>query len=515
MAKKAGNASPGGSPGSGQSTLLGFDVGSSSIKAALLDTRTGALLASAASPRQELAIQADRPGWAEQDPAVWWENVVAAAAQIHAAAPEAWAGVAAIGVSYQMHGLVLLDAAGKLLRPSIIWCDSRAVEIGEKAYHGLGGSACLPRLLNSPGNFTASRLAWVRENEPALFSRAARFLLPGDWVVFRMTGEARTTVSGLSECILWDFQRNARADDVLDWFGIPPGIVPEPAATFSDQGRLGSEAASELALPKGTPVCYRAGDQPNNAFSLGVLDPGQAAATAGTSGVVYGIIDAPAWDAASRVNTFVHVNHAPGRARYGVLLCVSGTGILYSWLRRLLVGDSGSVPYEEMNRVSEQAPLGSDGLRFLPFGNGAERTLENANPGASLLGLDFNRHGIPHLLRAAQEGIVFALRYGLGIMQGMGLDIRTVRAGRSNMFLSPLFRRAFATTTGTRVELFETDGAQGAARGAGVGAGLYASPADAFVGLRAVHTEEPDAGTASAYRDAYGLWEESLKRSLR
>ncbi len=496
-------------------TLLGFDVGSSSIKAALLDARTGTVIAGATSPRQELAIQAERPGWAEQDPAVWWENVVAAAAQVRAAAGRAWEGISAIGVSYQMHGLVLLDSAGRVLRPCIIWCDSRAVEIGDKAYRGLGGPACLPRLLNSPGNFTASRIAWVRENEPAVFSRASRFLLPGDWVVFRMTGEARTTVSGLSEAIVWDFQKDALAEEVLAWFGIPRSMVPEPGPAFSAQGGLTPDAAAELGIAKGTPVCYRAGDQPNNAFSLGVLEPGQAAATAGTSGVVYGIIDSPAWDKASRVNTFVHVNHARGRPRYGVLLCVSGTGILYSWLRRILVGDSGSVPYDEMNRVSEEAPIGSDGLRFLPFGNGAERTLENANPGAALLGLDFNRHGIPHLLRAAQEGIVFALNHGLGIMKGMGLDTRTVRAGRSNMFLSPLFRRAFATTTGTRVELFETDGAQGAARGAGVGCGIYSSPQDAFVGLRAVHTEEPDAGSAAAYGDACGAWEEALRKSLR
>jgi xylulokinase len=499
----------------GDGALLGFDVGSSSIKAVLLDARTGAVVASAASPRTELAIHAERPGWAEQDPEVWWENLMAATAEVRAAAGKAWDAVQAIGVSYQMHGLVLLDKTGKLLRPSIIWCDSRAVDVGEKAFRGLGGKACLPRLLNSPGNFTTSRLAWVKENEPAVFSRAAQFLLPGDWIALRLTGESRTTFSGLSECILWDFPRNARADEVLDWFGIPRGLVPAPVGAFSPQGGLTADAAAALRLPRGTRVCYRAGDQPNNAFSLGVLDPGQAAATAGTSGVVYGIIDRPAWDGASRVNTFVHVNHEPARPRYGVLLCVSGTGILYSWLRRLLVGDTGTVGYDEMNRVSEGAPIGSDGLRMLPFGNGAERTLDNANPGASVLGLDFNRHAIPHLLRAAQEGIVFALCRGLGIMKEMGLDIKTVRAGRSNMFLSPIFREAFATTTGARVELFETDGAQGAARGAGVGAGVYASPKESFVGLRAAHVQEPDNGKAGAYRDAYGAWEEALRRSLR
>ncbi len=499
----------------GDGALLGFDVGSSSIKAVLLDVRSGAAIASAASPKQELAIQAPRPGWAEQDPSVWWDNLLAAAAELRASAGNAWQGVQAIGVSYQMHGLVLLDKAFRVLRPSIIWCDSRAVETGEAAFRGIGEKECLARLLNSPGNFTASKLAWVKENEPGVFARAASFMLPGDWIALKLTGAAGTTYSGLSECILWDFTRNARADAVLDWFGIPHGLVPSPSPSFGVHGTLDAEAAAALGLPRGVPVSYKAGDQPNNAFSLGVLDPGEAAATAGTSGVVYGITDVPRADAASRVNGFLHVNHAPDHPRVGVLLCVNGTGILYSWLRRILVGDSGAVPYDELNRVASGAPLGADGLRILPFGNGAERTLANANPGASMHGLDFNRHGIPHLLRAAQEGIVFAFRYGLEIMNGIGLQTRTVRAGRANMFLSPLFREAFATVTGTRVELFETDGAQGAARGAGVGAGVYPTMKAAFVGLRCVHTEEPSDATAAAYQDAYGAWKETLEKTLQ
>jgi xylulokinase len=493
--------------------LLGFDVGSSSIKAALIDSDTGKVAGSASSPKRELSIDAPRPGWAEQDPEVWWENAVAAALQLKTSAPAAYAAVRAIGISYQMHGLVLLDKAGAVLRPSIIWCDSRAVQIGEKAFKGIGEKVCLSHLLNSPGNFTASKLAWVKENEPEVFARAATFLLPGDWLALRLTGEACTTSSGLSEGILWDFLKGARADLVLDWFGIPSSLAARQVDTFSVQGGLTAAAATALGLKPGTPVCYRAGDQPNNAFSLNVLDPGEAATTAGTSGVVYGIIDTPRFDPASRVNTFVHVNHSARAPRYGVLLCVNGTGILYSWLRRMLVGDSGVVPYDELNRVAAGAPIGADGLCILPFGNGAERTLENRNPGASFLGLDFNRHGIPHLLRAAQEGIVFALNHGLGIMKGMGLDAKTVRAGNANMFLSPLFREAFATVTGARVELYDTDGAQGAARGAGIGAGIYKSAREAFVGLAAVQTAEPEPSRRAAYRDAYERWEEALRKT--
>jgi xylulokinase len=495
--------------------LLGFDVGSSSIKAALVDATTGAVAGSAISPKKELPIEAKHPGWAEQDPMLWWENIVAAAAELKASASKAFDAVRAIGITYQMHGLVLVDKTGGVLRPSIIWCDSRAVQIGEKALRGIGENVCLSRLLNSPGNFTASKLAWVKENEPEIFARAAKLLLPGDWVALRMTGETRTSLSGLSEGILWDFSRQGLADIVLQWYGIPREMIPESAPAFSLQGELSSEAASALGLKKGTPVSYRAGDQPNNAFSLNVLDPGEVATTAGTSGVVYGITADLAHDAGSRVNTFVHVNHSREKPRYGVLMCVNGTGILYSWIRRLLVGDSGAVPYDELNRVAAQAPIGADGLMVLPYGNGAERTLGNRNPGASVLGLDFNRHGIPHLLRASQEGIVFALQYGLGIMKQMGLAVNTVRAGYANMFLSPLFREAFACVTGARVELFNTDGAQGAARGAGIGAGVYATTKEAYVGLKAVQTAEPDRSKVPAYSEAYGRWDEELQKLLR
>ena len=493
--------------------LLGFDIGSSSIKAALLNAETGVVTASASFPKTELAIEAKRPGWAEQDPALWWDNLLAAAAAVKAAAGKEYASVSAIGISYQMHGLVIIDKEGKVLRPSIIWCDSRAVDIGEKAFKGIGEKTCLTRLLNSPGNFTASKLAWVRENEPDVFARVKTFLLPGDWVAFRMTGEACTTPSGLSEGILWDFTKDGRADVVLDWYKIPRERVPEVRPTFSVQGELSAEAAAAMGLRTGIPVSYRAGDQPNNAFSLHVLDPGEAATTAGTSGVVYGVAGKAAYDPLSRVNTFVHVSHAEAAPRYGVLLCVNGTGILYSWMKRILVGESGAVSYNQMNQVAAQAPIGADGLTILPFGNGAERTLENRSTGGSLLGIDFNRHGIPHLLRASQEGIVFALQYGLKIMRDVGIEARTVRAGHANMFLSPIFREAFSTVTGARLELFNTDGAQGAARGAGVGAGVYRSMKEAFVGLTAVKTVDPDKSTEEAYAEAYGRWERALEKS--
>jgi len=491
--------------------LLGYDIGSSSIKASLLEASSGRLVAAATSPKTELSIRAERPGWAEQDPRVWWEHVVAATAEIGVQAGSPLHDVRAVGISYQMHGLVLVDRDLEILRPAIIWCDSRAVEIGERAFATLGPDRCLGRLLNSPGNFTASKLRWVREHEPDIYRRIHRFMLPGDYIAGRLTGEVRTTPSGLSEGILWDYADGRVADLVLDHYDISPDLIPPLVGTFADQGRLTRTAATALGLPAGTPVAYRAGDQPNNALSLNVLHQGEMAATAGTSGVVYGVSGRPVADAQSRVNTFLHVNHTPERPRCGVLLCVNGTGILNSWLKGQC-WSAGTTAYDEMNAAAAQVPVGAAGLSILPFGNGAERTLGNRNLGASIHGLQLTMHTRTHLARAVQEGIVFALHYGIGTLREMGLELGTVRAGHANLFLSPLFCEAFATLTGARIELFQTDGSQGAARGAGIGAGIYPTPGEAFVGLEAVRTIEPRPDLAAAYQEAYNRWSRILER---
>ena len=492
--------------------LMGYDVGSSSIKATLMDADTGKVLASATSPDKELEIIAKQIGWAEQHPGTWWEHVVKATKQIKAEATFDAAGVAAIGISYQMHGLVCVDKNKEVLRPSIIWCDSRAVEIGERAAKDIGAEKCLKQLFNLPGNFTASKLAWVKENEPELFAKIHKVMLPGDYIAMRMIGEIKTTPSGLSEGIMWDFEADELAEFVLDNHGISAGLVADTVDTFSAQGELTAEAAEELGLAAGAKISYRGGDQPNNALSLNVLEPGDIAVTAGTSGVVYGVGDKKNYDSKSRVNVFVHVNHTKAKPRYGVLLCLNGTGILNSWLKHNFVGEG--LDYPEMDKLAAEAPVGSEGLVILPYGNGAERTLENRNIGASVHGWNFNVHKKTHFLRAAQEGIVFALNYGLGIMRDMGIELKTVKAGNANMFLSPLFAEAFATVTGASVELYNTDGSQGAARGAGIGAGIYEGPQDAFIGLEPVKTISPNPKLAAAYQDAYKQWREVLKETL-
>jgi len=494
--------------------LLGYDVGSSSIKATLMDAETGKVLAAATSPDKELEIVANQSDWAEQDPAVWWEHVKAATKKIHAHAKFDAGDVHAIGISYQMHGLVVVDKNKQVLRPSIIWCDSRAVQIGVKAATDIGREKCLKRLFNLPGNFTASKLKWVMENEPKVYSKIHKMMLPGDYIAMKMTGDIKTTPSGLSEGIMWDFEGDGLAQFVLDNYGISGELVAETLPTFSIQGELTKEAADELGLEAGTMISYRAGDQPNNALSLSVLQPGEIAVTAGTSGVVYGVSDKKNYDRLSRVNVFVHVNHSADDPRYGVLLCINGTGILNSWLKHNFVTGAG-MDYEQMNELAAQVPVGSDGLVILPYGNGAERTLENRNIGASVHGWNFNIHKKAHFLRAAQDGIVFALNYGLGIMRDMGIQLTTVKAGNANMFLSPLFAEAFATVTQATVELYNTDGSQGAARGAGIGAGVYKSPDEAFTGLEPVKTIEPNDKSASAYQQAYAEWKEVLEKQLK
>jgi xylulokinase len=487
--------------------LLGIDLGSSSVKASVIDGESGKCLATAYSPSDEMKIVALKPGWAEQDTEIWWTNLKAAITDCTHKLGQKRNDIGAIGISYQMHGLVTVDNKNKVLRPSIIWCDSRAVGYGEKALNSLGKDYCLSHLLNSPGNFTASKLAWVKEYEPELFSRIHKVMLPGDYIALRLTGEISTSFTGLSEGIFWDFSRDMVSEELMGYFGFNSGLLPEPAPSFSVSGLLLKTVATELGLPEGIPVSYRAGDQPNNALSLNVLNKGEVAATAGTSGVIYGVTDQKKYDQLSRVNTFLHVNHSNAEPHLGVLLCINGTGILNSWLRR---NTGGTLSYNEMNNLAEKVTPGSDGLFILPFGNGAERMLGNKDNGAKISGLNFNTHTNAHLFRAAQEGIAYSFRYGLDIMKEVGIDPQVIRAGEANMFLSKVFRDVLSCITGTVIHLYNTDGSIGAARGAGIGCGYYKSEKEAFKGLATVGVTEPDKSKSAEYEKAYVKWKELL-----
>ncbi len=489
--------------------LLGYDVGSSSVKASLVDAQSGQCVASAFYPKSEAPIISPKPGWAEQDPDEWWSYLKLATHEIMQGMNPS--EVSAIGISYQMHGLVCVDRGLRPLRPAIIWCDSRAVPYGQKALETIGEEKCLSHLLNSPGNFTAAKLAWVKENEPEVYEKIYKFMLPGDYIALKLSGEVCTTVSGLSEGIFWDFKEKRPAGFIFEHFGIDEALMPEIRPGFGMQGEVSAAAAEELGLRKGIPITYRAGDQPNNALSLNVLEPGEIASTAGTSGVVYGVLDSVTYDPKSRVNTFAHVNHTAEKTRLGVLLCINGTGILNSWVKRNLMPEGLS--YDDMNEVAAGIPIGSEGISVLPFGNGAERMLGNRETGCRISGLDLKRHSWKHIARAEQEGIVFSFKYGMDIMKGMGIAIRRIHAGNANMFLSPVFREALAGVTDAAIELYDTDGSVGAARGAGMGAGIYRSASEAFSTLRKICTVEPSRCTE--YAAAYKRWKAELQKSLQ
>lgn len=488
--------------------LLGIDIGTSSIKASVVDVQTRQEIASASYPDVESVISSPQSGWAEQEPEMWWKNTLEVIRKINNSNKFNPLDIVSIGISYQMHGLVMVDKQQNVLRPSIIWCDSRAVEIGEKAFQNIGEEKALQNLLNSPGNFTASKLAWVKEKEPDVFEKCDKIMLPGDYVAMKMTGEISISNSGLSEGIFWDFKDNTLSKDLMEVYGFNNSLIPNIRPVFSNHGELSSHISEKLGLKKGICVSYKAGDQPNNAFSLNVVNPGEIAATAGTSGVVYAVSDQVKCDPLSRINSFAHVNHQMNNeTRIGILLCINGTGILNRWIKDTI---SGGLDYIEMNKRAASVPVGSDGLIVMPFGNGAERMLQNRIFGGQFLNLDFNSHSQAHIFRASQEGIAFSLKYGFDLMQNLGVKPSVIRAGEANMFLSPIFADAIVNVTQVAVEMYDTNGAKGAALGGGIGAGIFSSIKEAMEGLKLLRVIEPDLSLKNSYEEAYSNWKSNL-----
>jgi len=489
---------------------IGYDLGSSSIKAALVDSNSGKSAGITQYPEQEMAILSVEPGWAEQDPDLWWFYICEVTQKLLLKTGTKADKIKGIGISYQMHGLVVIDRNHTVLRPSIIWCDSRAVSIGDKTFQGVGEDKCITNLLNSPGNFTISKLRWIKDNEPGLFDRIYKFLLPGDYIALKLTGEATTTISGLSEGIMWDYKQNQPANWLFDYMDISTDLIPTLVPTFSHQGTLTKETAAEIGLPVGIPLLYRAGDQPNNALSLNVLQPGEIAATGGTSGVVYAITDSTKTKESLRINNFAHVNYTKERPRIGKLLNINGAGIQYSWLKKNIALSSDT--YEHMNDMASNVPVGSDGLRIIPFGNGAERMLNNQNKGASVFNLNFNRHKKEHLYRAGLEGIAFSFVYGIDILKNDGVNLESIKAGNDNLFRSEIFSNTIATLVSTEINIIDTTGAVGAARAAGVSKGDFESLEEIFSADEQVMTYRP-LNERQVFIEAYNLWKNDLENS--
>ncbi len=489
---------------------LGLDIGSSSIKIALVNALTGKSVGVVTEPETEMSMEAVKNGWAEQRPEDWWRYVCSGIEKICVQENISKKDISGIGISYQMHGLVLIDKEGNSLRKSIIWCDSRAVGIGQQAYEEIGAETCDIHLLNSPSNFTASKLKWVKENEPEIYAKIYKMMLPGDYIAYKLSGVANTTVSGLSEGIFWDFKKDAIADLVLDQYGLDKEMIPDIVDTFSVQSKVNEKGATESGLSTGTPILYRAGDQPNNALTLNVFNPGEVAATGGTSGVVYAVTDNLSVKESSRVNNFAHVNYTPGKpARIGKLLCINGAGIQYRWLLNNL--DVAS--YEEMNTLADEVPIGSDGVAMIPFGNGAERMLKSKDVGTRILNLNLNNHGKGHLCRSALEGIAFSFVYGMEIMESDGIKVNVMRAGNDNLFRSEIFSNTVATLIGYDIEIYDTTGAIGAARAANLHKGDFEAFGKAILDNDYVMTFSP-MKDKKAYQNAYAVWKKELELIL-
>lgn len=448
---------------------IGFDIGSSSVKVALVNALSGKKIIALHEPQEEMAITALQSDWAEQDPNSWWEYVCKATKKAIREAKVSAKEISGIGISYQMHGLVVVDKAGVPLRDSIIWCDSRAVDIGNKTFEDLGEEKCASNLLNSPGNFTASKLKWVKDNEPELYEKIYKYMLPGDFIAYKLTGEMNTTKNGLSEGILWDYKEDKVADWLLDYYGINPSLTPTIVQNFTNQGEVDEKGSQESGIPIGTPVIYRAGDQPNNALSLNILKPGEVAATGGTSGVIYAVTDLLKSKESSRINNFAHVNYTPKSTNVGKLLCINGAGIMYRWLRNNL----GEESYEAMNKKASKVAVGSDGVVVIPFGNGAERMLNSKNIGTHFINLNLNQHSSSHLCRSALEGIAFSFVYGMEILKDDNAKINVIRAGNDNLFRSEIFSNTLATLIGHEIEIYNTTGSVGAARACGLTDGNF------------------------------------------
>jgi xylulokinase len=486
---------------------LGLDIGSSSIKAALVEISSGKSLGVVQEPKEEMGMYAQKNGWAEQKPEDWWKYVCEAIHKLKKQYNISRTQIKGIGISYQMHGLVLVDKNGKPLRKSIIWCDSRAVNIGEKAFQEIGEEKCKTHILNSPANFTASKLKWVKENEPDLYEKAYKFMLPGDYIAYKFSNVINTTISGLSEGIFWDFKNDTIADFLMENYGIHQNLVPDIVDTFSVQSLVNENGEKESGLTTGTPIFYRAGDQPNNALSLNVFNPGEVAATGGTSGVVYAVTDSLSSKESSRVNNFAHVNYKKGDApRIGKLLCINGAGIQYRWLLNNLAVSS----YEEMNNLASEIPVGSDGVCLIPFGNGAERMLNNKEIGTRIVNMNLNNHHKGHICRAALEGIAFSFVYGMEILKSDDIKPSVIRAGNDNLFRSEIFANTVATLIEQEIEIYNTTGAIGAARAANLHKGDFEAfgkvimDNDHVMSFMPFKDKEP-------YLKAYNNWKKELE----
>jgi xylulokinase len=496
--------------------LIGIDIGTSGTKALAID-ESGRVLASAT---EEYALYTPRPLWSEQNPEDWWQATVRALQRLLAASGIKAGDVAGIGLTGQMHGLVLMDGQGQVLRPAILWNDQRTGPQCEEITRRAGG---LERVVELTGNavlpgFTAGKLLWVKEHEPEVYARAAHFLLPKDYIRYRLTGGYFTEVSDASGTSLFDVAHRTWSAEMAELVGVPRAWLAECTESDVASTHISEAAAQATGLCAGTPVAGGGGDQAAGAVGSGIVQPGVISVTSGTSGVVFAYQQRYEAEPQGRVHVFCHAVPGAWHAM-GVMLSAGGA---FRWWRdtlgqmeKAVAASTGEDPYEILTREAAQAPAGCEGLLFLPYLTGERTPYPDPNARGAFVGLTL-RHDKSYMVRSVLEGVSFGLRDSLELIRGLGVPIEQVRASGGGA-RSPLWRQIQADVFNT--ELVLTDVTEGAAYGAallgGVAAGVYPSVPEACAA--AVHVTSgtsPQPEAAATYEQLYPVYR-SLYAALK
>lgn len=480
------------------SYLIGIDASTTATKAILVDG-TGDPIATGV---REYGYETPRPGWAEQHPGQWWEGAVGAIADVLSKAEIDGSEVAAVGLSGQMHGLVMLDAAGDVIRPAILWNDQRTADQCDRIRREIGPE----QLVSLTGNdamtgFTAPKLLWVRENEPEEFDRIASIMLPKDYVRFMLTSAVATDMADGSGTLLMDVANRRWSGEMMDLVGLSPGQMPELFEGQSVTGTVGAEAAQLTGLAPGTPVVAGGGDQAANAVGVGAVESSTGALSLGTSGVVFVASDRPVVEPKGRVHAFCHA--VPGKWHaMGVMLSAAGS---LRWFREALAPD---VPFDELVSEASSVGPGADGLRFLPYLTGERTPHSNPHAKAAFVGLTTG-HGRAHMTRAVLEGVAFGLADGASLMRDAGIIMPAVFNSSGGGTRSQLWRQIISDVLDVKLATVKTvEGAAfGAALLAGIGVGIWPDVTEAARVVERVETTEPGAD-AEAHAAAYASFRE-------
>jgi xylulokinase len=485
---------------------LGIDIGTGGSRALLIDQK-GAVRAGFTAPHEEMRME--RPLWAEQRPENWWDAAVLAIRGVLAESGVSGSQIKGIGLSGQMHGLVMLDGAGAVIRPSLIWCDQRSQKQVDDIHAKLGRENILRYIANPVlTGFTLPKLLWVRDNEPHHFARMRHMLLPKDYVRFCLTGELATEVSDASGTALFDVVKRRWSFEMVDGLGLDRAILPKCYESSEVTGKITQCVAELTGLAAGTPVVGGGGDQAASAVGNGIVEPGIVSCTLGTSGVVFAHMDQVAYDPAGRVHTFCHAV----RDKWHVMGVTQGAGLSLQWFRNQL---APGMDYGALTKEAEQSPAGAQGLFWLPYLMGERTPHLDATARGGWIGLT-NSHRRTDLIRAVIEGVSYSQRDCLDIVAGLGVPLSSVRASGGGA-KSVFWRQLLADILGKRVVTLETQegSAYGAALLAMAGTGEYGSVAEMCRStIRETESVSPRAVEMAYYGRAHGVYQ-SLYPALK